>query len=69
MSFTNTSQLLPLNKTNLRTLKDALGRDTLKWPGAVVGAYTETTSMGPGVRLNVIRKTKPPSDLNDNIPF
>jgi hypothetical protein len=71
LGFTN-GQLLPLNKTNLRMLKEKLG-DPSKWPGAILDVYTETTSMGPGIRLNVISKSKKPgpasTDLDDDIPF
>jgi hypothetical protein len=71
LGFTN-GRLLPLNKTNLRSLKEKLG-DPAKWPGAILDVYTETTSMGPGIRLSVIsgskKQSKAASDLDDDIPF
>jgi hypothetical protein len=74
LGFTN-GQLLPLNKTNLRSLKEKLGNPA-KWPGAMLDIYTETTSMGPGIRLSVVTGSKTKSvpvstdpDMNDDIPF
>src|SRR6516165_4850001 len=58
LGFTN-GQLLALNKINRQVLRDALGDDPSKWIGAVVEVRTESTSMGPGIRLNVTKSKKP----------
>ena len=71
LGFTN-GQLLALNKINRQVLRDALGDDPSKWIGAVVDVRTESTSMGPGVRLNVISTAKKESSstgMDDDIPF
>jgi hypothetical protein len=76
MRFSDSSELLPLNKTNVRTLKAALG-DPTAWAGAVVEIFTDPTIMydgKPALRVKVIRAptTKPgptgPGSDND-IPF
>jgi hypothetical protein len=74
LAFTN-GKLLTLNKVNRQALKDALGDDPSKWLGAVVEVRTESTSMGPGIRLSVISKSKKPGpastdpEMDDDIPF
>jgi hypothetical protein len=76
LHFSDSSELLPLNKTNLRTLKAELG-DPTAWAGAVIEIFTDPTVIfdgKPALRVKVIRAptTKPgptgPGSDND-IPF
>ncbi len=39
LSFTNSEQMLLLNKTNLRTLRGAFGDDTANWVGRVIAVF------------------------------
>jgi hypothetical protein len=76
--FNGIERELILNRTNYDRLVLAYGKDTDKWIGTAVDVYGETTPIGVGVRLKVL-KAKPadpistgrPSDpdMNDEIPF
>jgi hypothetical protein len=64
LHFSESSQLLPLNKTNLRTLNAELGGDPPDWVGAVIVIFTDPTVMfdgKPALRVKVLKApaTKP----------
>jgi hypothetical protein len=77
LSFSDGPQELPLNKTNLRVLKEKLGDDPAAWAGAVIEIFTDPTVIyegKPALRVKVIRApttkpgpTGPGSD--DKVPF
>jgi hypothetical protein len=56
--FTTTNKGLLLNKTNLRTLRDAFGNPMDPWVGRVIVAYVVMTDKGDGVRVRI----PPPKD-------
>jgi hypothetical protein len=63
LHFADSPQLLPLNKTNLRTLYAELG-DPQAWAGAVIGIFTDPTVIyngQPALRVKVLKAptTKP----------
>ena len=51
--FQNKSKGLVLNKTNARTLADAMGVETAAWTGKAIKLYTTETTFGPGLRVDV----------------
>ena len=56
LHFSDSSQLLKLNKTNQRTLKTELG-DPPAWSGAVIGVFTDPTLIHngkPALRVKVL---------------
>jgi hypothetical protein len=57
LHFSDSPQLLPLNKTNVRTLNERLG-DPSDWPGAVILIFTDPTVVfdgKPALRVKVIK--------------
>jgi hypothetical protein len=64
-----------LNKTNLTAVIEVLGKNGSAWIGAVIEISTIPTSMGPGLRVRVIKSgdgnVKPPKPdpmgLNDDV--
>jgi hypothetical protein len=77
LHFSDSRQELPLNKTNLRVLKEKLGDDPAAWAGAVIEISTDPTVIfdgKPALRVKVIRapttKPGPTGPGSDNqIPF
>jgi hypothetical protein len=71
----DSSQLLVLNKTNLRTLKMELGGDPAAWAGAVIEIFTDPTVMfdgKPALRVKVLRAPTPkpgPTGPGSEIPY
>ena len=62
--FSDSPQELPLNKTNLRVLKEKLGDDPAAWAGAVIEIFTDPTVIfdgKPALRVKVLKApvTKP----------
>lgn len=52
--FTNDDRGLPLNKTNLRTLKGAFGDNTADWPKKIIVMFPMMASNGePGLRVRI----------------
>ena len=52
--FTNDERGLPLNKTNLRTLRGAFGDDTAGWAAKVVAMFPMMANNGkPGLRVRI----------------
>ena len=76
LHFSDSSQLLPLNKTNLRTINAELG-DPPAWVGAVIGIFTDPTVIfdgKPALRVKVLKApaTKPGPDgpgFDDEIQY
>jgi len=76
LHFADSPQLLPLNKTNLRTLYAELG-DPQVWAGAVIGIFTDPTvtyNGKPALRVKVLKApaTKPGPDgpgFDDEIQY
>jgi hypothetical protein len=76
LHFSDSSELLPLNKTNLRMLKAELG-DPTDWAGAVIEIFTDPTVIfdgKPALRVKVIKvpATKPGPNgpgSDDDVPF
>jgi len=76
LHFSDSSQLLKLNKTNQRTLKTELG-DPPAWSGAVIGVFTDPTLIHngkPALRVKVLKapamKPGPNGpDFDDEIQF
>jgi hypothetical protein len=53
--FTNDERGLPLNKTNLRTLRGAFGDDTAGWAAKVVAMFPMMADNGkPGLRIRIL---------------
>jgi hypothetical protein len=74
LHFSDSSELLPLNKTNSRTLKAELG-DPSAWAGAVIEIFTDPTVIfdgKPALRVKVL-KARAPGPIcpgsDDDIPF
>jgi hypothetical protein len=58
LSFSDSPQELPLNKTNLRVLKEKLGDDPADWAGAVIEILTDATVIfdgKPALRVKVFK--------------
>ena len=73
LHFSDTSEMLQLNKTNRRTLKAELG-DPPAWVGAVIGVYTDPTLIfngKPALRVKVLKAPEPgpTGPDSDDIPF
>jgi hypothetical protein len=53
--FTNDKRGLPLNKTNLRTLKGAFGDDTAGWAAKVIAMFPVMADNNkPGLRVRIL---------------
>jgi hypothetical protein len=53
--FTNDKRGLPLNKTNLRTLKGAFGDDTAGWAARVIAMFPVMAENNkPGLRVRIL---------------
>ena len=72
LHFSDSSQLLQLNKTNRRMLKAELG-DPPAWVGAVIGIFTDPTviyNVQPALRVKVLKAPDPgPNGPGSDIPF
>ena len=72
LHFSDSSQMLQLNKTNRRTLKAELG-DPPAWVGAVIGIFTDPTVIyngQPALRVKVLKAPESgPHGPGSNIPF
>jgi hypothetical protein len=72
LHFSDSSQMLQLNKTNRRTLKAELG-DPPAWVGAVIGIFTDPTVIyngKPALRVKVLKAPGPNGPgSNADIPF
>jgi hypothetical protein len=66
-------QQLPLNKTNLRAIKEKLGGDPAAWVGAVISVFTDdsiTFEGKPALRVKVLKAAKPgPNGPSSDVPF
>ena len=66
-------QQLPLNKTNLRTIKEKLGDDPAAWIGAVIRVFTDDSVKFEGkaaLRVKVLKAPGPNGPgSNADIPF
>jgi hypothetical protein len=77
--FAGQDKPLLLNQTNADRLAQAYGKDGANWIGATIELYTETTSLGEGVRLRPLKRPpvtdpistglRPPNDMDEDIPY
>ena len=74
LHFVESTKVLALNKTNIRTLVKALGNDPAKWVGATIQLHADheiTFGGKPSLRLTVIKAPEPglSGPDPDYIPF
>src|SRR5262249_30085159 len=76
LNFSDSSELLPLNKSNLRLLRAELG-DPTDWAGTVIEIFTDPTVIFDGKAALRVRVLKAPTaksgpsgpDFDDEIPL